>query len=107
MGPPITPRFRFETETASDRKSWKALVGAAVSGASGQPIGSGRRTRKLIRFLDELRRSWTPEHMAGASWVEEGLSTAPTITPLARTTAQSAAAAGRQQVLEVMLRTDD
>jgi hypothetical protein len=62
-----------------------------------------QESEKLIRFLDDLRRSWTPEHMAGASWVEEGLSAAPVITPLARNTAQSAAAAERQQILEVML----
>jgi len=66
-----------------------------------------QESEKLIRFLDELRRSWIPEHMAGPSWVEEGLSAAPTITPLERTTAQSAATANRQQILKVMLQTDD
>jgi very-short-patch-repair endonuclease len=66
-----------------------------------------QETEKLTRFLDELRRNWTPTHMAGASWVEEGVFVAPTVTPLARTTAQLTTATDRQQILGAMLQTDD
>lgn len=31
-----------------------------------------QETEKLLSFLDELRRSWRPEHMAGDAWIEEG-----------------------------------
>jgi transcription elongation GreA/GreB family factor len=32
-------------------------------------------TRKLLSFLDELRRTWHPEHGSVASWTEEGMGT--------------------------------
>lgn len=36
---------------------------------------------KLKTFLDELRRTWTPEHAAGQSWVEEGAPTTIDVEP--------------------------
>ncbi len=66
-----------------------------------------QETEKLISFLEEIRRSWRPEHAAGESWVEEGISTALTVTPVAETTARISAMADRQLVLGAMLKTDD
>ena len=31
-----------------------------------------QETEKLISFLDDLRKSWKPEHTSGESWIEEG-----------------------------------
>jgi transcription elongation GreA/GreB family factor len=64
---------------------------------------------KLIQFLDDLHRSWKPEHASDESWVEEGAAVGSNITPLAETTARLAAAAEdrQQQILEGMLQTDD
>jgi very-short-patch-repair endonuclease len=64
-------------------------------------------TEKLMRFLDDLRRSWKPEHTAGELWVEEGAVAAPAPIPLAQTGAAATAAEKRQQLLETILRTDD
>jgi hypothetical protein len=63
-----------------------------------------QETERLIRFLDDLRRSWKPEHAAGTSWVEEG---APTVTPLTDVPTRVAGEADRRQVLETMLQADD
>jgi very-short-patch-repair endonuclease len=31
-----------------------------------------QEAEKLMRFLEDIRKSWKPEHSAGASWIEEG-----------------------------------
>jgi hypothetical protein len=31
-----------------------------------------QETEKMLSFLDDLRKSWKPEHSGGESWVEEG-----------------------------------
>jgi transcription elongation GreA/GreB family factor len=31
-----------------------------------------QETEKLIRYLEDLRQSWKPEHASGDSWIEEG-----------------------------------
>jgi transcription elongation GreA/GreB family factor len=64
-------------------------------------------TEKLITFLEDIRRSWRPEHAARESWVEEGGPTGSAATPVADTTARFASAADRHLVLKAMLKTDD
>lgn len=65
-------------------------------------------TDKLIRFLDDLRRNWKPEHAADTSWVEEGVPLAPTVTAIARPNAQTLSPlVERQLVLDAVLQTDD
>jgi hypothetical protein len=65
-----------------------------------------QETEKLIRFLEDLRRNWKPEHAGGESWVEEGVPVAPKLAPRGPTTEQ-VAAVNRQRVLERMLQTDE
>ena len=65
-----------------------------------------QETEKLTSFLEDLRRSWKPKHVGGASWFEEGVPSASAATRGAETTARVIAAADRD-VLDAMLKTDD
>jgi very-short-patch-repair endonuclease len=60
-----------------------------------------QETEKLLSFLEELRKSWKPEHSSGASWVEEGT---PPIPRQADTTPNEA---DRRVISEVLLETDE
>jgi hypothetical protein len=66
-----------------------------------------QETEKLIGFLEEIRRSWRPEHGSGDSWIEEGMSIMAPVTSVSGTTARVDAAAQRQLVLDAMLQTGD
>jgi very-short-patch-repair endonuclease len=59
-------------------------------------------TEKLLRFLEDLRRSWKPEHSSGESWVEERGSA--THEPGARSGADLPE---REVVENVLLATED
>jgi len=58
-----------------------------------------RESKKLISYLEVLRETWRPEHSAGASWVEEGVSTAE------RSASQSAGAEERNIIGQMLLPT--
>jgi len=60
-----------------------------------------QETEKLLSFLDDLRKSWKPEHSSGASWVEEGTA------PIPRPADVPANEADRRVVSQVLLETDE
>ncbi len=43
-----------------------------------------QETEKLISFLEDLRKSWKPEHASGEAWIEEGQSAAKPAAHVAR-----------------------
>jgi very-short-patch-repair endonuclease len=57
---------------------------------------------KLIRFLDDTRANWKPEHLSGDSWVEEGV--APSDPGVAQVASEEVA---RQEVSDALLDTED
>lgn len=59
---------------------------------------------KLLGFLDHLRKTWTPEHASGASWVEEGVASAVASPP---SDASSPAEVERRIVSEMLLDSGD
>ncbi len=70
-----------------------------------------QETEKLIRFLEDQRNSWKPEHASGEAWIEEGQGAG---QPAARLTqevkpAENAAQAemDRQAISSVLIETDD
>jgi len=65
-----------------------------------------QETEKLVSFLEDIRKTWRPEHASGESWIEEGVASVPEPTPTAMATAQ-VAAADRQLVLNSLLKTED
>lgn len=68
-------------------------------------------TEKLIRFLEELQKSWKPEHSTGEAWIEEGQSARQIPTGLAQSiekvenTVQ--AEMEREAISSVLIDTDD
>ncbi len=59
---------------------------------------------KLLGFLDNLRKTWKPEHASGASWVEEGVAS---VEAASASDASAPAEADRRIVSEMLLETGE
>ena len=70
-----------------------------------------QETEKLISFLEDMRRSWSPEHASGEAWIEEGIGAgqpAVNVTPEVVLIENSAQAEiEREAVNSVLIDTDD
>ena len=58
-----------------------------------------QEAEKLMRFLDDVRKTWKPEHRSDPSWVEEGVA-----SPSASTTKRETE---RQVVSKALVETED
>jgi hypothetical protein len=63
-----------------------------------------QESEKLIRFLEDVRKSWRPEHTAGTSWVEEGK---PVVFEEELAPTGEACVGDRQVVGKALLETDE
>mgnify|MGYP001607868046 CR=1 FL=1 len=70
-----------------------------------------QETDKLICFLEDLRKSWKPEHSSGESWIEEGQSSGLGLVgpdqPSERNESSVQAALEREAVNSVLIDTED
>jgi transcription elongation GreA/GreB family factor len=70
-----------------------------------------QETEKLISYLEDLRKSWKPEHISGEAWIEEGQGKELTDEPQTQEVATGGKVAqaeiDREAVSSVLIATDD